>query len=130
VSQLFDSLRRDGRTQRRTNAPRRAHADAVLATLGYARAKRRHVAAAAIVWVTLALAMLGVSWAGWRLYRTLMAPKNTASHYNPGQLYDQTNEPARAVEHYRTFLDTSGAEHVSRAAAVRARIAALSRTPE
>jgi tetratricopeptide (TPR) repeat protein len=59
-----------------------------------------------------------------------IAPRNAAAHYNLGQLYDQTNEPARAVEHYRTFLDTAGAEHVSRAAAVRARIAALSRTPE
>lgn len=59
-----------------------------------------------------------------------IAPRNAVAHYNLGQLYDQTNEPARAVEHYRTFLDTTGAEDVSRAAAVRVRIAALSRTPE
>jgi hypothetical protein len=45
-------------------------------------------------------------------------------------LYDQTNEPARAVEHYRKFLETAGAEHATRADAVRARIAALSKSPE
>jgi len=60
----------------------------------------------------------------------MTAPRNAAAHYNLGQLYDQTNEPARAVEHYRKFLETAGAEHATRAAAVRARIAALSRTPE
>jgi Tfp pilus assembly protein PilF len=59
-----------------------------------------------------------------------IAPRNAAAHYNLGQLYDQTDEPARAVEHYRKFLETAGAEHATRAAAVRARIAALSRTPE
>jgi Tfp pilus assembly protein PilF len=59
-----------------------------------------------------------------------IAPRHPAAHYNLGQLYDQTNEPARASEHYRTFLETAGAEHAARAAAVRARIAALSRTPE
>jgi Tfp pilus assembly protein PilF len=58
------------------------------------------------------------------------APRNAAAHYNLGQLYDQTNEPARAIEHYRTFLANAGAEHAARAAAVRARIAALSKTPE
>ena len=59
-----------------------------------------------------------------------IAPGNAAAHYNLGQLYDQTDEPVRAVEHYRTFLDAAGAEHASRASAVRARIAVLSRTPE
>jgi Tfp pilus assembly protein PilF len=59
-----------------------------------------------------------------------IAPRNAAAHYNLGQLYDQTDEPARAVEHYRTFLDAAGAEHAARASAVRARIAVLSRTPE
>jgi Tfp pilus assembly protein PilF len=59
-----------------------------------------------------------------------IAPRNAAAHYNLGQLYDQTNEPAHAVEHYRKFLETAGAEHATRAAAVRARIASLSRTPE
>jgi hypothetical protein len=65
------------------------------------------------------------------LLKALMtAPRGAAPHYNLGQLYDQTNEPARAIERYRTFLETAGAEHAARAAAVRARIAALSRTPE
>jgi Tfp pilus assembly protein PilF len=59
-----------------------------------------------------------------------IAPRNAAAHYNLGQLYDQTNEPARAVEHYRKFLETAGAEHATRADAVRARIAALSKSPE
>ena len=59
-----------------------------------------------------------------------MAPRNAAAHYNLAQLYDQTNEAARAVEHYRRFLETAGSEHAGRAAAVRARIAELSRTPE
>jgi Tfp pilus assembly protein PilF len=59
-----------------------------------------------------------------------IAPRNAAAHYNLGQVYDQTNEPARAVEHYRKFLETAGSEHATRAVAVRARIAALSRTPE
>ena len=59
-----------------------------------------------------------------------IAPRNAAAHYNLAQLYDQSNEPARAIAHYRTFLETAGTEQASRAAAVRARIAALSRTPE
>ena len=59
-----------------------------------------------------------------------ISPRNAAAHYNLGQLYDQTDEPARAVEHYRKFLENAGAEHATRAVAVRTRIAALSRTPE
>jgi Tfp pilus assembly protein PilF len=58
------------------------------------------------------------------------APANAPAHYNLAQLYDQTNEPARAVEHYRLFLEHAGAEHSARAAPVRARIAALSKMPE
>jgi superkiller protein 3 len=57
-------------------------------------------------------------------------PRNAPAHYNLAQLYDQTKEPARAVEHYRRFLETAAAEHAGRVAAVRARIAVLSRTPE
>jgi tetratricopeptide (TPR) repeat protein len=59
-----------------------------------------------------------------------IAPRSAAAHYNLAQLYDQTHEAAAAVEHYRRFLETAGAEHAGRAAAVRARIAELSRTPE
>jgi Tfp pilus assembly protein PilF len=58
------------------------------------------------------------------------APRNAAAHYNLAQLYDQTNELARAVEHYRMFLAYAGAEHADRGAAVRARIAALNRKPD
>ena len=54
-----------------------------------------------------------------------VAPRNAAAHYNLAQLYDDSNERARAVEHYRLFLDYAGAEYADRAAAVRARIAAL-----
>ncbi|HTG99412.1 MAG TPA: tetratricopeptide repeat protein [Vicinamibacterales bacterium] len=54
-----------------------------------------------------------------------IAPRNAAAHYNLAQLYDDTNERARAAEHYRQFLENAGAEHADRAAAVRARIAAL-----
>jgi Tfp pilus assembly protein PilF len=56
-----------------------------------------------------------------------LAPDNAAAHYNLAQLYDQTHEPARAVEHYRRFLEHAGVEHADRGAAVRARITALSR---
>lgn len=58
------------------------------------------------------------------------APANAPAHYNLAQLYEQTNEPARAVEHYRLFLEHAGTEHADRAAPVRARIAALSKMPE
>jgi len=58
------------------------------------------------------------------------SPANAPAHYNLAQLYDQTNEAARAVEHYRLFLEHAGAEHADRAAPVRARIAALSKMPE
>ncbi len=54
-----------------------------------------------------------------------IAPRNAAAHYNLAQLYDDTNERVRAAEHYRLFLENAGAEHADRAAAVRARIAAL-----
>jgi Tfp pilus assembly protein PilF len=57
------------------------------------------------------------------------APANAPAHYNLAQLYDQTNEPARAVEHYRLFLEHAGPDHADRAAPVRARIAALSKMP-
>jgi Tfp pilus assembly protein PilF len=54
-----------------------------------------------------------------------IAPTSAPAHYNLAQLYDDTNERARAVEHYRLFLDNAGAEHANRAPLVRARIAAL-----
>ena len=59
-----------------------------------------------------------------------VAPRSAPAHYNLAQLYDQTHEAASAIEHYRRFLETAGPEHAGRAAAVRARIIELSRTPE
>jgi Tfp pilus assembly protein PilF len=64
------------------------------------------------------------------LHALSIAPRNPAAHYNLAQLYDQSHDVESALEHYRRFLDTAGREHASRAAAVRARIAELSRTPE
>jgi tetratricopeptide (TPR) repeat protein len=58
------------------------------------------------------------------------SPRNAAAHYNLAQLYDQTNEVARAADHYRKFLEYAGTEYASHAAAVRLRIEALSRNPE
>ena len=54
-----------------------------------------------------------------------VAPKSAAAHYNLAVLYDDTNDTLRAVEHYRAFLDTAGAEYASRAPDVRARLAVL-----
>jgi tetratricopeptide (TPR) repeat protein len=34
------------------------------------------------------------------------SPRNAAAHYNLAQLYDQTNEAARAADHYRKFSST------------------------
>jgi Tfp pilus assembly protein PilF len=59
-----------------------------------------------------------------------ISPRSAAAHYNLAQLYDQTSEAARAIDHYRKFLEYAGTEYASRAAAVRARIEALSRIPE
>jgi Tfp pilus assembly protein PilF len=59
-----------------------------------------------------------------------IAPRSAAAHYNLAQLYDQENEAARAAEHYRRFLENAGAEHASRAAAVRSRLGVLTRGPE
>jgi Tfp pilus assembly protein PilF len=59
-----------------------------------------------------------------------VAPRSPVVHYNLGQLYDRSNERARAVEHYRKFLENAGTEHASRAPAVRSRIDALSRIPD
>ena len=56
-----------------------------------------------------------------------IAPKGAAAHYNLAVLYDETGENARAADHYRSFLDTAGAEYADRAPAVRARIATLIR---
>jgi Tfp pilus assembly protein PilF len=53
-------------------------------------------------------------------------PSSAAAHYNLALLYDESGEAARALEHYREFLDHAGVEHASLAADVRARVEALS----
>jgi Tfp pilus assembly protein PilF len=57
-------------------------------------------------------------------------PRNAVAHYNLAQLYDQTNQTASAVDHYRRFLENAGAEYASRIAAVRVRIEVLTRDPD
>jgi Flp pilus assembly protein TadD len=53
------------------------------------------------------------------------APRHAMAHYNLAVLHDDTGEHARALEHYRAFLEHAGAEHADRTADVRTRIDAL-----
>jgi Tfp pilus assembly protein PilF len=53
------------------------------------------------------------------------APRHAMAHYNLAVLHDDTGEHARALEHYRAFLEHAGTEHADRTADVRARIDAL-----
>ena len=55
-------------------------------------------------------------------------PANAPAHFNLAALYEQSGENARAIEHYRSFLEHAGAEHASRAPDARARLDALART--
>jgi Tfp pilus assembly protein PilF len=59
-----------------------------------------------------------------------IAPRSAEAHYNLALVYDEIHEPARAIDHYRKFVDFAGPEHADRAAAVRARITALTRNPD
>ena len=52
-------------------------------------------------------------------------PANAPAHFNLAALYEQSGESARAIEHYRSFLEHAGAEHASRAPDARARLDAL-----
>ena len=38
-------------------------------------------------------------------------PANAPAHFNLAALYEQSGENARAIEHYRSFLEYAGAEH-------------------
>lgn len=49
-------------------------------------------------------------------------PSDAAAHYNLALLYDESGETARAVEHYRDFLEHVGVEHADLAPEVRARV--------
>lgn len=53
-------------------------------------------------------------------------PGNAAAHYNLGLFYDESGETARAVEHYRAFLEHAGIEHATLAGDVRSRVGTLS----
>ena len=54
-------------------------------------------------------------------------PDNAPAHFNLAALYEQSGENARAIEHYRSFLEHASAEHASRAPDARARLDALAR---
>jgi Tfp pilus assembly protein PilF len=54
-----------------------------------------------------------------------MDPRHAMAHYNLAVLHDDSGEHARALVHYRAFLEHAGAEHADRTADVRARIDAL-----
>lgn len=56
--------------------------------------------------------------------------RNAPAHYNLAVLYEQAREAARAVEHYRAFLDCAGPEHAAIATEVRGRLAELAKDPE
>jgi tetratricopeptide (TPR) repeat protein len=63
-----------------------------------------------------------------RLLQALgIAPRNPWAHYNLAVVFDQSGEVARAVEHYRSFLEYAGPEVSARAPDVRARLDALTR---
>jgi len=55
-----------------------------------------------------------------------MSPGHAAAHYNLAVLHDAAGDFARAIEHYRAFLETAGADDAGRAPVVRARIETLS----
>jgi Tfp pilus assembly protein PilF len=54
-------------------------------------------------------------------------PDNAPAHFNLAALYEQSGDDARAIEHYRRFLASAGAEHASRTPDARARLEALAR---
>lgn len=56
-----------------------------------------------------------------------IAPRNAWAHYNLAVVFDHSGEVARAVEHYRAFLDNAGPDVSARAPDVRARLDALTR---
>jgi Tfp pilus assembly protein PilF len=54
-----------------------------------------------------------------------LSPHSAPAHYNLAVLYDQAGENARALEHYRAFLERRGDDHAPQVAGVLARITAL-----
>ena len=62
------------------------------------------------------------------LLRALVIDRRSApAHYNLAVLFEATGEAARAVEHYRAFLEHAGTGFADRAPEVRARLDVLSR---
>lgn len=59
------------------------------------------------------------------LYALGVSPRSAPAHYNLAVLYDGSGERARAVEHYRAFLEHRGSAYSSLAADVQARLAEL-----
>jgi Tfp pilus assembly protein PilF len=53
--------------------------------------------------------------------------RNAPAHFNLAALYEQSGDEARAVDHYRAFLENAGEDHAARTADARARIEALQR---
>lgn len=53
------------------------------------------------------------------------APRHAMAHYNLAVLHDEAGEAARAIEHYRAFLEHAGVDHADRTSSVRARLDAL-----
>ncbi len=62
-----------------------------------------------------------------QLLRALELDSHSApSHYNLALLYEEAGETAKAIQHYRLFLQYGGAEHAHLAPGVRSRIDTLS----
>ena len=51
--------------------------------------------------------------------------RNAAAHYNLARQYEEAGEAARALEHYRLFLQYAGPEQEPYALDVRARVQTL-----
>jgi Tfp pilus assembly protein PilF len=59
------------------------------------------------------------------LHALAIDPRNPAAHYNLAVQYEDTGDAARAVEHYRAFVQNAGPEYAARVPDVRARASAL-----
>jgi Tfp pilus assembly protein PilF len=59
------------------------------------------------------------------LHALAIDPHNAAAHYNLAVQYEETGDAARAVEHYRAFIQNAGPEYASRIPDVRVRASAL-----
>ena len=81
-------------------------------------------------WVNLALALQAAGDPA-AARRTLvdalsLDTRHAPTHYNLARLFERGGDATRAIEHYRRFVEHSGAEHADLVEIVRRRIAALS----